>query len=135
MALPLVNRKQAARFFGVSAPTISNWIEKGCPVAEWSDSGRVKALRIDDLFEWRFRHHPPGLEQLDVAMTMFVKFAMNSATQHLVENLPKLIEAVVEDNGGDPDTLMDGARLAVGLLVSVLAAQFDDLSVYVDLPS
>lgn len=48
------NKAEAAAFFGVSLPTISDWINKGAPVLQKGNRGIPWVLDLLAMAEWRF---------------------------------------------------------------------------------
>ena len=48
-----VNRSELAALFGVSLPTITNWVKKGCPYVEKGGNGRAWVFNSADVVRWR----------------------------------------------------------------------------------
>ncbi|WP_444885988.1 terminase small subunit [Microbulbifer sp. PSTR4-B] len=48
-----VNRNELAALLGVSLPTITNWIKKGCPYVERGGNGRSWVFNTADVVRWR----------------------------------------------------------------------------------
>ncbi len=49
----IVNRGQLAALFGVSLPTVDNWVRAACPVVTRGGRGVEWEFNTADLFEWR----------------------------------------------------------------------------------
>lgn len=48
-----VNRAELAEFFGVSLPTISAWVTRGCPFLERGQKGKEWSFDTAQVAEWR----------------------------------------------------------------------------------
>lgn len=63
------NRAQLAKEFGISLPTVDDWVRRGCPVVSKGGSGRECKFSISNVRAWRARetarrHYSP--EQLQI---------------------------------------------------------------------
>lgn len=57
---PYLNRKDAAKFFGVSENTISNWAKQGCPVCVVNG---MKLYGKKSITQWLKEHETPTESQ------------------------------------------------------------------------
>jgi len=49
----LVNRSDLAEFFGVSLPTVTSWVKRGCPYVQAGGKGREWRFNTHEVAEWR----------------------------------------------------------------------------------
>lgn len=49
----VVNKRELARVFDVSEPTIGRWLEAGCPVLEGGSNGVAYKFDVDQVRAWR----------------------------------------------------------------------------------
>jgi transcriptional regulator with XRE-family HTH domain len=49
-----VNKAELAEAFGISLPTVEQWIRGGCPVIERGARGRAWVLNLLDVARWRY---------------------------------------------------------------------------------
>lgn len=49
----IANRKEAAKVFRISEPTLDRWIDDGCPVVEKGGHGRSYMIDLDQVEAWR----------------------------------------------------------------------------------
>ena len=59
----LVNKAEAAEAFGVSIPTVDNWLRRGCPYRERGGKGSVWVLHVLDVARWRYEGAPQDQEE------------------------------------------------------------------------
>lgn len=50
-----VNRTELAEFFGISMPTVDDWIRRGCPVIERGGRGRAWRFNTADVAAWQMQ--------------------------------------------------------------------------------
>lgn len=48
----VVSRAELAEVFGVSAPTIDDWIARGCPYLKKGSKGVAWAFKTSDVYQW-----------------------------------------------------------------------------------
>ena len=53
MTQHLVQKREAAAFFGVSVQALDGWFNRGCPIAEQDAHGRIKAVDLSAMARWR----------------------------------------------------------------------------------
>ena len=65
----IANRAQLAKEFGISLPTVDDWVRRGCPVVSKGGQGRECKFSIRDVRAWRARDialRYYGPEELDI---------------------------------------------------------------------
>ncbi len=128
--LPSVKRSALAQFFAVTPRTVSNWIERGCPVAErFLKSRNVRGFKIEDVAGWLFGN---GNLSLEDSYSLMVKLELNCLGDEVARRMPAFLDAMTKDPGyeHDPEAVQYGINLAIFMLVCVVNSRTEDDNVY-----
>lgn len=89
-----VTKRAGAEFFGVSVQALDGWFTAGCPVAKRDDTGRIVAVDLQAMAQWRIdRAAMPEGNGLDFERTRLTKAQADKTELEVSELRAELIPA------------------------------------------
>lgn len=89
-----VSKKEAAAFFTVSTQALDGWFTSGCPVAKRDDTGRIVAVDLQAMAQWRIdRAAMSEGNGLDFERTRLTKAQADKTELEVAELRAELIPA------------------------------------------